>query len=253
MTATPTDPDAEIVITLNGTEIENGSSATWVAGRNDLKIVVDGNEESAYTVIVTAYNGSPIDVDIAGKSFTVGTPVLSEFGLEAALANHALPTMAIQFAGGSSYGGELFPIVSDLSDNKFVDAGITVAAEKAIVGQSDNDYAVSLSLIDSGTDALNPNKIIQVDESHISVPGVAIYVFEPVTGLVGGMLTESLEGWNIVRLTLDTSTFDVTDAAIEMDVDISDYLNIVPDDGNTMTVDGVGGLELYDGVIIITP
>ena len=74
-------------------------------------------------------------------------------------------------------------------------------------------------------------------------------MFEPVTGLVGGMLTESLEGWNIVRLTLDTSTFDVTDASIETDVEINDYLNIVPDDGNTMTLTGAGATLLFNGLV----
>ena len=54
VTAVATDEDAQIVIELNGTEIENESSATWEAGENTLTITVtNGDEEEVYTVTVT--------------------------------------------------------------------------------------------------------------------------------------------------------------------------------------------------------
>ena len=58
MTATPTDPEAEIEIKLNGTTITNGSNATWQAGENTLTIKVTGNvgpgtSSTTYTVTVT--------------------------------------------------------------------------------------------------------------------------------------------------------------------------------------------------------
>lgn len=54
VTAVATDEDAQIVIELNGTEIENESSATWETGENTLTITVtNGDEEDVYTVTVT--------------------------------------------------------------------------------------------------------------------------------------------------------------------------------------------------------
>ena len=39
---------------LGETEIENGTSATWAEGENELTITVsDGTEETVYTVTVT--------------------------------------------------------------------------------------------------------------------------------------------------------------------------------------------------------
>ena len=54
VTATATDPAAEITIMLGETEIENGSSASWAEGENELTITVTGGAPATvYTVIVT--------------------------------------------------------------------------------------------------------------------------------------------------------------------------------------------------------
>ena len=58
MTATPTDPESDIEIKLNGNVIENESDAEWVAGSNTLTIKVTGNvgpgiSSTTYTVTVT--------------------------------------------------------------------------------------------------------------------------------------------------------------------------------------------------------
>ena len=55
VTATPTDDTAEVTIMLGETEIENGESATWEEGENELVITVTGTTDSTvYTVTVTA-------------------------------------------------------------------------------------------------------------------------------------------------------------------------------------------------------
>ena len=55
VTATPTDPNATVTIMLGETEIENGSSATWAEGENELTITVSGGApDTVYTVTVTA-------------------------------------------------------------------------------------------------------------------------------------------------------------------------------------------------------
>lgn len=55
VTATPTDPAATVVIMLGETEIENGQSATWSEGDNELVITVSGGApDTVYTVVVTA-------------------------------------------------------------------------------------------------------------------------------------------------------------------------------------------------------
>ena len=54
VTATPEDETVEVTIMLGETEIENGTSATWSAGENELTITVsDGVDETVYTVTVT--------------------------------------------------------------------------------------------------------------------------------------------------------------------------------------------------------
>ena len=57
VTATPADETASVKIMLGETEIENGSSATWEDGENELTITVtDGIEHTltkVYTVTVT--------------------------------------------------------------------------------------------------------------------------------------------------------------------------------------------------------
>ena len=56
ITATPTDPTAEVEILVGETEIENGESATWAEGENVVTVTVSGNgaEDTVYTVTVTA-------------------------------------------------------------------------------------------------------------------------------------------------------------------------------------------------------
>lgn len=54
MTATPADETATVEITVDETEIENGSSATWATGENVVTVVVtDGTVSKTYTVTVT--------------------------------------------------------------------------------------------------------------------------------------------------------------------------------------------------------
>lgn len=56
ITAVPADAGAEIEITVNNTEIDNGSAATWQTGSNTVKVKVtaaDGTTTKTYTVTVT--------------------------------------------------------------------------------------------------------------------------------------------------------------------------------------------------------
>jgi hypothetical protein len=55
VTATPESADATVVITVNGTEIENGSTVTWETGDNEVVVEVTGDDgKTTYTVTVTA-------------------------------------------------------------------------------------------------------------------------------------------------------------------------------------------------------
>ena len=55
VTATATDPDAEITILLGDTPVTNGGNATWEEGENTLTITVsEYGGSTTYTVIVTA-------------------------------------------------------------------------------------------------------------------------------------------------------------------------------------------------------
>lgn len=54
VTATPESESVEMVITLNGEEIDNESSAEWEDGENELLISLKGDDvATVYTVTVT--------------------------------------------------------------------------------------------------------------------------------------------------------------------------------------------------------
>lgn len=56
ITAVPSDAGAAIKVTVNGTEIDNGTAATWQTGSNTVKVEVtaaDGTTTKTYTVTVT--------------------------------------------------------------------------------------------------------------------------------------------------------------------------------------------------------
>ena len=54
VTATATDPNAEVVITVNDTEIDSGDTVTWECGDNEVVVKVTGETTNTYTVTVTA-------------------------------------------------------------------------------------------------------------------------------------------------------------------------------------------------------
>ena len=54
ITATAADEEAEVSITVNGTAVTSGTSATWRDGQNVVSVVVtNGSATNAYTVVVT--------------------------------------------------------------------------------------------------------------------------------------------------------------------------------------------------------
>lgn len=54
ITATATDPDAEITIMNGETPVTNGTAATWQDGPNTVTITVkNGTAQKVYTVVVT--------------------------------------------------------------------------------------------------------------------------------------------------------------------------------------------------------
>lgn len=54
VTATPTDENATVEITMGAVPIENGSQVTWDTGENVLTIkVTNGSASTTYTVTVT--------------------------------------------------------------------------------------------------------------------------------------------------------------------------------------------------------
>ena len=54
VTATPTDENATVEISLGVAPIENGTAATWATGENTLTVkVTNGSASTTYTVTVT--------------------------------------------------------------------------------------------------------------------------------------------------------------------------------------------------------
>ena len=54
VSATATDDSATVSIYVNGTQVASGGSASWVAGANDVNVVVtNGMSATAYHVAVT--------------------------------------------------------------------------------------------------------------------------------------------------------------------------------------------------------
>ena len=54
MTATATDSDVGVVITVDGNSITNGSSVSWEDGENNVVVTVsNGGSRKTYSVVVT--------------------------------------------------------------------------------------------------------------------------------------------------------------------------------------------------------
>ena len=54
VTATPHDPDAHVVITVNGDSVTSGTAVTWETGENDVEVVVtNGTARKTYRITVT--------------------------------------------------------------------------------------------------------------------------------------------------------------------------------------------------------
>lgn len=206
--------------------------------------------------------GEQVEADISGTELAFGVPTYNGSAVQAAInAADVSASAQVSITADGSYDGgvielSLMPVVADISDNDYTAAGITLDAESSIISQNaTKDYAILAMLTSSGTGLIKPSEIIQVDSTHISVPGVAILTFESVTGSIAGMVTGTLHaGWNLVRVTLEFdsggSFVGVSGAELVEDItDINEYFDLRASAANSMTVEGTSASQLMSGVI----
>lgn len=142
------------------------------------------------------------------------------------------------------------PVVADIDTNDYTAAGIEISEDDAVIATNTKKYAVEFMLTETGLDGINPSKIITVDESHIKVPAIGIYAFENLSGSIKGIEGELTEGWNIAYLTIDTSTYEVTDAEIVNNANINEYVIFENSDENVLTYTGLNSETIFDGVFV---
>lgn len=257
VTATATDPGAEITIMLGETEIENGESATWESGKGNRLEITVGDNPQKYTVMVTAYpvqtDDEEVTVDLTGGNVLVGAPTYSSTAIGAAITAVDLPEGQIESTGTSPTMVMITPVVADASSNDYVTAGITLDENNLIVSSdATKNFAVSLMV---PPDTINPAKIEEVDAEHVKLPSTYIYVFENVTGTVNGLENEALTaGWNVGVFTVDKATYqDISGVEIVPGIDINDYLTFDPTKIEQMAIEGTSGSKLFNGVVYILP
>ena len=256
VTATSDDPDAEITIMLGDTEIENGESATWVQGEGNLIEVTVGDNPDKYVVMVTSYpkqqSDEEVNVDIAGHHIAFGNSSFNGTAIDAVIAAQTLDTTAtvtLDSPDGVIAIG-ILPVVSDMEDNEYVDAGITL--EGALVTPSfTKKYAITAQLTTTGIDLIPSDKIIDVDEDYEKIPFLAVYTFEDLTDEDEQSFTT---GWNVLYATIDKATHtNITGTEVVSGVDVNDYVVLSNSASNEMAISGVSGSDLFNGVIYILP
>lgn len=149
--------------------------------------------------------GEEVRVDVYGKSLSIGTPSYDENDLDAAIAALSTPLGIIHVQGDDIELGVL-PVVTDISDNDYVDAGATLSADGCIVAA--NSTKKYMIFVDSAPGFVNPELFVSVDSDHISAPLGFVYSFENLSmesamGITG---LEVSEGWNMIRCVVDTAT-----------------------------------------------
>lgn len=190
-------------------------------------------------------------VNVAGKRLKIGVPAFREDAIDDAIAVAALPSFVLECANEAAVQGDIIPVVADITDNEYVDAGMELSADSTIIATSaTKKYAIQLQLTVNGFQAIRPEKIIEVDATHVSVPALAFCMFEGLTGtFVGAGEYTVTEGWNVVYLTLDRTTYEVTGVDVITNADVNDYVFFIPSENNRMTVYSTSGSKLFKNTI----
>lgn len=192
------------------------------------------------------YTSPLVGVDIAGMNLVICDAKYNETAIESAIEAQSLPTISVD--GRLPITGSIMPVVEDISDNEYVDAGITLDPDATIVATGTKKYAVALDWSEVALDIVKSDKIIEVDSSHIQVPISAIFAFEDLTTADSDELST---GWNLILMTLDSSTYEPTAVEFLHVKDLNDYIYI--DTQNDSTIIGDADYGLFEGVFDLYP
>lgn len=202
-------------------------------------------------------------VQVPGKQIRFGTPEYSASGLEAALTAGDVSLTTALLVGETAYQADLLPIIDDASDNPYASAGLTVEGSAFFASSCTKDYAVIINLgeviAELGFGVLVPDKIVQVDATHLRLPTQAIFAFESLTGATGsdyeGMKLET--GWNAVLATFEAqdgeiTSFDPVSITVVNGVDINEYIIVQTDGSSSIECIGSGSADIFAGLFVQT-
>lgn len=207
-------------------------------------------DDASHLVYPRQDDAETVYVNVAGKRLKIGVPAFREDAIDYAIAAAALPSFNLECNNEAGIQGDIIPVVADINDNEYVDAGMELSADSTIIATATKKYAIQLQLTVNGFQAIRPEKIIEVDATHVSVPAMAFYMFEGLTGtFVGAGQFTVTEGWNVIYLTLDTTSYDVTGVDVITNADVNDYVFFVPSENNQMSIRSTSGSKLFENTI----
>ena len=181
-----------------------------------------------------------VQIDYSDEALTIGNPKYSDSAIDALISDFSSwPTATIETENSEAQLlVNVIPVVPDISDNDYVTAGIEISADGCIVdANATSKYALSMSLINSASAFVNPNKIIEVDETHIAAPAAAFCVFEDIDGVIDEIEGQLTKGWNIMLVTVELPSYEPTAVSFVNNININDWI-VYP---NNMS----GILEVY--------
>ena len=198
-----------------------------------------------------------IAVDIEGMDLAIGTPAYSETAINAAIAAGDIGAAGtVEFETDAAIGFSLIPVVSDVSDNAYTSAGITLGSEWVALAEScTKKYVVRADFAQTGLDLIAPDKIEEVGNGCRSLPVQGIFAFEDVSCEINGIQGTLHAGWNMLRFVLEYDGRDygeTVDVIIDNDVNINEYLCLptsAESAQNDMTLEGTRAAELFAGIV----
>ena len=241
----------------NGNLLFDGESiGSLIDVVDDASLLGDGDlgvatfdKEPDHLVFPTQQSGEIVNIDVESKNIVFRGVTHNATAIASAIASGTLPTFF--FEGGNGYVNcSIMPVVDDISDNEYVDAGITLDSDNTIVATHTKNYAIIFDWNQSAFEVVKKDKIVQVDSSHIQLPISAIYTFEDLTTQDDDNFTA---GWNLLMVTLDSSTYESTAFEFVHADDLNEYVWFVAYEDEISYIEGVGASDIYNGIIDLFP
>ncbi len=245
-----------------------GAGITVVDTQADLDAQADNDSVAAVLYdstedVPVGFPSGDSETAVGGLHLTIGDPAYNASAINAAIADQDIECIAsYAYEDDSSDQGldtVVVPVVDDLADNDYTDAGIELTADDVFLAQScTKKYMLIMQILTDSQNVpyINPNQIISVDATHDSVPMWAIYTHEGLTGSLLDLVDCAIPaGWSIVRgvFEQDGGIYAAEPDSVSVVggvVDINDYIVVPTSADSTITVAGTGASQIYAGLFV---